>query len=290
MRTLLALTFLLLASATPTHAVITAPALASGHVTVGSGTHLTTPGSGIAANTTLTVPGTQLTEITGTSGGSLRLTGGTTLSLGKNASLSRGNALVSTGKGRFLRRSTNLHLGPLGVTLKGTALLAHQPGNSIKITVLEGTATARFDSAKLDFIQLGPGDMLLADPSIEIITPPVTVNLGRLASSSRLLSHARKPLSETAGTALRKNIDRQKRALASGKLLASTVVVGGSGGTATVGNNGSDNNTSSVDPSPSSPDSTSSTSSGSTGNSTSGGSGTIASSGSTALSAASACG
>lgn len=287
MKTLLALKFLLLASATATHALITGPTLASGHVTVGNGTHLTTPGSGIAANTTLTVPGTQLTEITGRSGGSLRLTGGTTLSLGKNASLNYGNALVSTGKGRFLRRSTILHLGPLGITLKGTALLAHQPGNSIKITVLEGTATARFDSARRDFIQLGPGDMLLADPTIEIITPPVTVNLDRLASSSRLLSRARKPLSKTAAAALQKNIDRQKRALASGKLLASTVVVGGSGGTTTVGNSGTGNNTSSVGASPSSSDSTSSPSSG---NSTSSGSGAIASSSGTTLSAASACG
>lgn len=304
MNSQIALTLLLLAPASAAHAVIAGPSLASGHVTVDGSAHLTTAGSKISRQATLVVPGTQLTEITGTSGGALRLTGGSSISLGKNPDLIQGNALVSTGKGRFLRRSTDLHLGPLGLTCKGTVLLAHQPDSTIKITVLEGTATARFDSAKRDFIQLGPGDMLLADPSIEVITPPVTVDLSRLASSSRLVSAARHPLPRHASAALQKNIDRQQRAIASGKLLASTVVVSGSGGDTTVGttsgDGGNDNNNSggastgsSSGSSTTSSGSTSASSSTTAGNNSGGSTaaaGSVASAGGSALSAASACG
>ncbi|MGK0190113.1 MAG: hypothetical protein ACI9R3_005933, partial [Verrucomicrobiales bacterium] len=213
-----------------------------------------------------------------------RLGRATSASVSKGkAQLIRGSVLVSSA-GRILgRRSEQLSTDTADVACNGSVLVAAD-GASVKVTCLEGSAVVRLAKRRSQFLQLSAGSMVMLDNSSSELPVPVEIDLQRLTRTAGLLG---KPFSElNAEKGIRRAIARQQRALAKGKLLASSVTVSGSGGETSVGDSPSGGSQS--DSSSSSGGSSSSSSGGSSSGGGGGGSGggAVASTGGGSLSSA----
>ena len=161
----------------------------------------------------------------------LRLAGHGSARTGNNVHLEKGLALVSSGKGLLGRRSLSGNVGPLDLSLKGTALISRLPDQPLKITILEGTATARLTGKRSHFIALESGMMLMMSDQEIAMPRPSEVRLSRLRETSGLMARPFGPLA--AESAMTAATARQEKEIAKRKLVASNVTLRGA--TASVG-------------------------------------------------------
>lgn len=72
-------------------------------------------------------------------------------------------------------------------TVSGTIMVAHAPGQTIKIIALEGKSRASVSDRFGEWLILAPGKMLMVPPESRSLPDPVDVDLDRLAKSSFLI-------------------------------------------------------------------------------------------------------
>ena len=151
----------------------------------------------------------------------LRLAGQSNARTGNNIHLEKGLALVSSGRGFLGRRSLGGTVGPLDLSLKGTALISRLPDQPFKITILEGSATARLTDKRSHFIALESGMMLMMSDQEIDLPRPSEVRLSRLRETSALMASPFGPLA--AESAMTAAAARQEKEIAKRKLVASNV-------------------------------------------------------------------
>lgn len=204
----------------------------------------------------------------------LRLTGVSRTTTTGPLQLEKGQALLSSGRGLLGRRSLDTNVGPITLNLRGTALLSALPGQPVKITVLEGSATARMTERRSHFTEIPAGAMLMISESETGMPAPTEVRLSRLQKTSGLLDRPFGIL--PADPDMKRAIARQERELDKKRLLASNVRVKGNQASIGGADSGSDSNNSggsSSSSSSSSGGSSSSSSSSASGGASGGGAG-----------------
>jgi hypothetical protein len=192
-------------------------------------------------------------------GGVLRLSRDAALRDGR---LEAGTVLVSSARGLVRAKPELLKVGRAELTCRGTALIAKTPQGGVKVTCLEGHLSMGWDKQRL---RIEAGRMILIDRRMGEVPDTVEINLERLLETSALTRHDRDAL--PGASAIEREIQRQRKALARGRLVASGVALKDSGHTASVAQSGS-TSTDQRDQrgaSPSGPSTSASTSSASTG-------------------------
>ena len=159
-------------------------------------------------------------------GGVLRLSRDAALRDGR---LETGTALVSSARGLVRAKPEVLKVGDVELACRGTALIAKTPQGGVKVTCLEGQLIVSVAKAR---VRLDAGRMVLIDRSMAEVPETVEVNLERLLDTSALTRHDRDALPGAA--AIEREIQRQRKALARGRLVASGVALKDSGHTASV--------------------------------------------------------
>lgn len=165
--------------------------------------------------------------------GVMRLAGVAQAQTGSTLRFEAGQALLSSGRGPLGRRGLRSDVGPVDLTLRGTVLISAQPQEPIKITVLEGYATARLKSRRSHFAELRAGTMLMVSDGDLDMPAATEVRLERLRSTSGLLRRPFGPL-PTDG-AIDTAVTRQEGELGRQRLIASNVRVRGSQATLAAG-------------------------------------------------------
>ncbi|MFN0125311.1 MAG: hypothetical protein ACKV19_01335 [Verrucomicrobiales bacterium] len=160
-------------------------------------------------------------------GGILRLSRDAAL---RDGQLEAGTVLMSSARGLVRAKPELLKVGRAELTCRGTALIAKTPQGGMKVTCLEGQLIVGLDKERL---RLEAGRMVLIDRSTVEVPDTVEINLERLLDTSALTRNDRgAPL--PGAPAIEREIARQRKALARGRLVASGVAMKDSGHTATV--------------------------------------------------------
>lgn len=133
-----------------------------------------------------------------------------------NLALRKGVMLTSSGGAGLGRESISVDTPETRATVKGTMLIAYQPGAYIKITCLEGKVTIRMKALLGEIINLTAGQMVIINPAEESLPEVVEVDLRELAATSAMLGNGFPPLA--ARSAVDNAANRQERAMESGAL------------------------------------------------------------------------
>ena len=153
--------------------------------------------------------------------GTLRLAGPGDALTGRTVQVDKGLALLSSGRGVLGRKAITTSVGPLSLSLKGTTLISRLPDQPLKITILEGTATARLADRRSRFMALESGMMLMMS-EYEIDLPrPTDVRLSLLRGTSGLMAKPFGPL--PAESAILAATAGQEKEIARRRLVASNV-------------------------------------------------------------------
>ena len=148
--------------------------------------------------------------------------------------------LQTTAKGLLLRQGISLVANPPGtfrkmievrtagyrMKVRGTIQVAVVPGRSMKIVVLEGSATIALDSVAGEYETLSPGQMLIINPSDNRLPEPVEIDLQHLASTSALVGGELGALPTAANIA--KAAESQTRSYARQDLISTPFLLRGS--------------------------------------------------------------
>ncbi|MCX6856301.1 MAG: FecR domain-containing protein [Verrucomicrobia bacterium] len=110
-----------------------------------------------------------------------------------NIVLEKGLTLVAT-KPRFFRRSIQVQTPAHQLKIKGTAQIYHNPGQSIRVVVIEGIMTISLNSMSREKVTLRAGQVLLINLAETELPEPLEIDLGRLISSAELLADQFEPL------------------------------------------------------------------------------------------------
>ena len=143
----------------------------------------------------------------------------------KGLLLRQGISLVANPPGS-LRKSLEVRTPGYHLKVRGTVQVAVVPGRSMKIVVLEGTATVALDSVWGEFETLRPGQMLVINPSDQRLPDPVDVDLQHLSATSALVAGEFGPL-PTASNIVRA-AENQTRSFSDGDLARTPFLIRGS--------------------------------------------------------------
>jgi len=106
---------------------------------------------------------------------------------GQRLVMEKGVMLVGSDPGRR-RQTVEVSVPGYRMRVSGTIQVAYYPGQYLKVTVLEGKVTVALQSLAGEFEELVPGQMLIINPSDKNLPEPVEVDLGRIMSTSQLIS------------------------------------------------------------------------------------------------------
>ena len=167
------------------------------------------PNESIAAGSRLRTGGSGEAEITLPGVGLVRLGDKTELRLAQNGrelQLEEGLVLFQSARGS---RKTKLQSGALNLDFRGSTGLIERNGNSyLKILILEGEA--RVYTRRLgESIVLGPGQLLITNPTADRLPEAVHFNIEQLYKTSVLTNAAFAPLPSRA--LIERAIAQQKR-------------------------------------------------------------------------------
>ena len=107
--------------------------------------------------------------------------------------LEKGLTLVAC-KPSFFRRSIQVQTSGHQLKVKGTAQIYYQPGQSLRVVVIEGNMTISLNSMSREKVTLRAGQVLVIHPTDSNLPDPLEVDLNRLISSAQLLADQFQPL------------------------------------------------------------------------------------------------
>jgi hypothetical protein len=155
----------------------------------------------------------------------------------RNLRLHRGTLLLDIPR---LHHKARVRIGALTASGSGTTvLIAHAPGDSVKVLVLAGTLRLTVAGWIGDSIALTPGKMLMAKPDVRTLPAPVDVDT--LVKTSSLIATARFFGSGTGAVAplpglpqITRTIARQTALLEKRTLLTTNLAIRGNGTSVTI--------------------------------------------------------
>lgn len=157
----------------------------------------------------------------------------------RNLRLHRGTLLLDIPR---LHHKARVRIGALTASGSGTTvLIAHAPGDSVKVLVLAGTLRLTVAGWIGDSIALTPGKMLMAKPDVRTLPAPVDVDVDTLVKTSSLIATARFFGSGTGAVAplpglpqITRTIARQTALLEQRTLLTTNLAIRGNGTSVTI--------------------------------------------------------
>ena len=187
-------------------------------------------GSSLADGSALSTGSKAKTQVSmGNSGSIARAGSKTDLVLQNDSSLTlrKGVMLASSGKRGTGRETVSVETPETQTSVKGTMLVAYQPGVFLKITCIEGTVTIKLKALLGEFVKLNAGQMVIINPASRDLPQEVEVDLRELNNTSALLGSDFPELGASPG--MERAASRQEKGISQGDVQRTDLVLKGAG-------------------------------------------------------------